>query len=97
MFEFDPVAGAARLTEHGPLAVVPPRPRVSKPDRRQQVQFSALRAMVCDTDACQDVFWSILRVFNHDVKIPVFRENAQVNQLKFGAVFIAAPVFFDEL
>src|SRR5207247_2004388 len=48
-------------------------------------------------DSNEDVFRSGLGILDDDIKITVFVEDTGIQQLKFGVLFRAASVFFQQL
>ncbi len=79
-------------------ALVPaaPRPRVAKPERRQQVQLGRVGPAVGRRNADQDVVGIGLGVLYSDVEIPALVEDVGVGDLEFGIAPRAAAVFRDE-
>ena len=58
-----------------------PRPGISKPQRREQMEPGGLRPAVVDGDPDQDVVRTALGVLEKDVEVPVVVEDAGVDQL----------------
>ena len=71
---------------------VAPRPRVAKPQRRQQVQRRRIRPAVVGGDAHQNVVVRDLGVLDDDVEVAVVVEDAGVEQLVLGVELAAAGV-----
>src|SRR5437764_2339999 len=66
-----------------PSPVGSPRPRIAKPDSRQEVEFSRLRTAIDQVNANEYVFRCCFSVFDEDIEIAVFVEDARIEQLKF--------------
>ena len=81
-----PVGGRQRRLRD----VVAPRPRVAKPQRRQQVQRRRVRAAVVRRDEHQDVVVGALGVLHDHVEVAVLVEDAGVQQLVLH-LLLAAP------
>src|SRR5690349_19185723 len=73
-----------------------PRPRVAKPDGRQQMQVGCFGSTVGHVDADKNVFGRSLRVFDLDVEVSVLVEYAGVHQLKFWRVLAASAILLDK-
>src|SRR5580704_332563 len=86
------------LKDAGPLTTfvlerLAPRPQVTKPELRQNMQRGGVRAAVGYGDPDEYVVWRVLRVFRSDVEITVRCENAGVDEFELG-LELAAPTIF---
>jgi hypothetical protein len=74
-----------RLRIHCPQrrlhALIPPRPRIPKPQRRQQMQRRRIRPAVERRDAHQDVVLRLLGVLHDHIEIPILIEDPGIQQL----------------
>ena len=61
------------------LVLVAPIPAVAKPECGQQVQRRGLRAAIARRDVDQDVFGGGFGVFDENVEVAIFVENAGVD------------------
>ena len=80
----------------GFLFLVAPRPGVAKPQGGQYLDLRRLRAPVANGDLDQDVLRLDLGVLDEDIKVPILIEDAGVEQLIFGGLFVAHPVGFND-
>ncbi len=87
----------ADLAEDRFGALVPPRPGVPEPERRQDVDSRRLRTAVVDRHANQDVVRSRLGVFEEDVEVPVILEDPRVEQLVLELFPRPPPVRLEEI
>ena len=81
--------------EHRALGVVTPRPRVAKPDLRQDMQRGRLGTAIIGRDPAEYVVLTGLGVVDEDVKITPGGERAAqgVDQLELAVRAAAEPVF----
>src|SRR5205809_420817 len=87
-FDHDPARARRRRAQSRPRRARLPRPRVSKPQRRQHVHVGRLGPAVGDRDADQHLVDGGLRVLDDDVEVAIVVEDAGVEQL----VFARSPV-----
>ena len=81
----------------GPPVRISPRPRVAKPDRRQQANAGGFRAAVRDRDLDQNVFGVGFGIFDEHIEVAVVVEDASVEQFEFRLVLAAPPIFLHQL
>src|SRR5947207_2512790 len=87
-FDHDPARARRRRAQSRPRRARLPRPRVSKPQRRQHVHVGRVGPAVGDRDADQHLVDGGLRVLDDDVEVAIVVEDAGVEQL----VFARSPV-----
>src|SRR3990172_8851335 len=73
-----------------------PCPCVAKPESRQKVEWSRVRAAVGYRDANQDVVLGGLGVFHEDVEVAVLIEHARVQEFELGVAATAPGVLLDQ-
>src|SRR5207245_1430335 len=78
------------------LARSAPRPGVTKPQRRQDVEQRRLRTPVCNGDPNQHIVWRSLGVFREDIEVAPVVEDAGVRQLELAIQLVAASVFCNQ-
>ena len=74
-----------------------PRPRIARPDLRQQVERRGAIAAILNRHAHHDIFRRIFRIFDMDIEIRVVFEHARVEHFVLGHVRAAAAVFGNEI
>ena len=62
------------------------RPRITEPERGQQVQAGGFRSSIMDCEANQNIVALVLGIFDEDVEVTVVREHAGVEKFKFKAL-----------
>ncbi len=77
--------------------LLPERPDISKPQRRQQIELRFFRPAIPGRDLDQNVFRRGLGVFHEHVEIAVFVEYARVHQFEFRFALPSLAIFLDEL
>src|SRR5574337_1546697 len=82
-----------RSSQVRPQFIVAPGPGVAEPERRQQVQPSAIRPAIDHTDPDEDVFCARFGVFNKDVKVTILIEDTRVQQFILRGASPAPTVF----
>jgi hypothetical protein len=87
----------ALLAEDRLLSFVSPRPRVSEPQRREELQPGRLLAAVVDRHLDQDVVRPLLGVLEEDVEVPVVVEDPRVNELVLELLPCPPPVGLEEV
>src|ERR1700676_1085299 len=86
-----------RRGQFGAIGIVSPRPCVSEPELREDVDHRLLWASVTDRNLHQNVLWRRLGVLDEDIEVAVVIEDVGVDQLTLGIVPGAPAVLLDEL
>src|SRR5687767_8440107 len=73
-----------------------PRPRVSKPDRRQDMYHCVLVSPVRDGDLYKNVLNIVLRILDENVEVFVMVKNSGIQKLELPLVFSSIAVLFDQ-
>src|SRR5271156_950841 len=74
-----------------------PRPSVSKPQMRKNMQDRILGAAIESLDAYTDVLGVGFGILDEDIEIPVVVENAGIEQLEFRPLSRSPAVFFHQM
>src|SRR5882724_1715791 len=86
-----------RRPQCGPIVLVAPRPGVSEPELREDVDGRRFWASVADRNLQQNVLRRRLCVLDEHIEVPVLIEDARVDQLAFGILSGANAVLLDQL
>ena len=89
-----PVTGGPQLR---PRLVIPPRPGVAEPRRRQHMQRAGLRPGVGDLDRHQQVIRAGLGVMHLGDPVPVTAEHAGIQQLILRLIPAPASIGVDQV
>jgi hypothetical protein len=82
--------------ERGPFARFGPRPGVTKPELRQDVDGSHLRSPVTDGNLRQDVVRSRFEVLHEDIPVAVAIQNTRIDQLVLVILEAAFSVLLNQ-
>src|SRR5262245_59712271 len=82
---------------HGTLLLLVPRPRVTKPNGRKQVERRCFGSSIGNVDSNEEVFTVRFGILHEHVEISIVIKYGGVHQFVFGFLLSAAAVFFDEL
>src|SRR5277367_6820528 len=82
--------------ERGMRVIAAPRPSITEPESRKDVQWRRLRSAICDANSDEDVFRGAFCVFDEDVEVAVLVKDAGVDQLEFAIEFSSAAVFIEK-
>ena len=89
-----PFQGGSQLTF---LVAASPGPNVAKPDAGQHMEWSCFLPVIGDGDFPEQVVGAALGHFLQHIEVGVVLEQAEIGQLDFAQLFIAASVLFDQL
>ena len=64
------------------LVFASPRPRVAKPECREDIECSGLRSVIYNRDADGHIVRIVFRVFDEDVEVPTFIKDSRIGQLE---------------
>ncbi len=83
--------------QHRPAVVIAPCPGVAEPERGKQVQRCRLWSTIGGAHTDQDIKRICFGVFQRDIEVAIFREDAGVHQLVFGFMATAIAIRGDKI
>ncbi len=85
-----------RLRLNGRLgAVITPRPGITKPQLRKDMDRRVFRSAIADSNLDQNIFGCGLAILDEHVEVTLLVEGVCIDQLELRILFAPPPVLFD--